>query len=298
MVSVDMGKITNDFRKLSGENYRIEKNKPNEKAEYDKLRKADRGNKEEITLAGYLKYLQSTKPGYCIGLYELEVARYIDQLKNDPDPEVRETAARILSDIGWNSYTVPALIETLNNDSDSAVVSAAADGLAQIGPKNIAMLKDPIVPALLEVLKNAKNKNASMRAMSALGSLGEHDGTVVPALIEIMEKNPDQDVRANAAWALFANRDKTAAPALIRTLKNDPYKKARGCAAMALNALIIEKGYFDKAMVPVLINAYKTDPYHTVQIYLGVALKHIKEILGAGDPLSKDIEMALAAEKT
>jgi len=154
------------------------------------------------------------------------------------DLDNRETAARILADIGPQARAaVPALIEALT-DQDRGLRVQAAITLGEIGPS-----AKEAVPALFEALKDPKTYEASMRALERIG----FDSKVaIPELIEALKY---EDLRTYAAQGLLDIGPETI-PELIRALEGD-YGPVQAYAAWILGKM----GPDAKAAVPALTDA-------------------------------------------
>lgn len=125
------------------------------------------------------------------------VDRLIKELEH-PDPDVRESAALALSDMG-DSKAVEPLIEALNDESYE-VRSAAAEALGQIGDPRAV---DPLIEAL-----NDETWQVRMFAAYALGYIG--DSRAIESLVET-SNDEDKNVREGAAFALRKLGESTTA---------------------------------------------------------------------------------------
>jgi len=156
----------------------------------------------------------------------------------EQDPGMRETAARILADIGPQaSQAVPELVNALN-DSDRGVRVQAAITLGEIGPQ-----ATDAVPALFEALKDPKTYEASMRALEKIGIDSK---VAIPELIEALKY---EDLRTYAAQGLLDIGPETI-PELIRALEGE-YGPVRAYAAWILGKM----GPDAKAAIPALTEA-------------------------------------------
>ncbi len=136
----------------------------------------------------------------------------LQALLNDPDADVRESAANLLGRLG-DKEAATALIGTLK-DKSKRVRSRAALALGEIGNR-IAV--DP----LIETLK--KDPDALVRLCVAQSFANMPDRRAVPVLVESLGKDRDEDVRRDAGVALGVIGGKEAIAALQRALldKND-----------------------------------------------------------------------------
>ena len=209
---MDISDIVRNFRVFAGNNYRVEKDKPEEKARYNGLNKAgaNRDNNDNITLKEYLEYLQKTKPELQITQVDLQYAENIDGLMNNKAPFLREYFATTLG-IPGNKLVVPALIDAMK-DENPFVRSNVVSALGRTGDK-IA------VNIFIEALKNDNNKSVRGYAAFYLGELG--DRSAIPALKNAMQNDVEWDVRISAAAALGHLGEKSGFTALTEALKNE-----------------------------------------------------------------------------
>ena len=141
----------------------------------------------------------------------------------DPDPAVRDRAARALGD-RRDRRAVPALAEAVRCGRGGR---GAVWALTQFGAD--ARLAAPLVAAL-------GDRDATARALAA-GKLSElGDRSAVPALIAAL-RDPDDHVREEAARALGLLGDPVALDALLRALGRDRGAHVREEAALAVGAL-------------------------------------------------------------
>jgi HEAT repeat protein len=165
------------------------------------------------------------------------VPTLIDALK-DEDPDIRETAARILGNLGPQAdQAVPALTAALK-DPDRGVSVQAAIALGKIGPRAKAA-----VPALFEALQDPRVHEASMKALERIGFDSKD---AIPALIGALKY---EALRTYAADRLLSIGSE-AVPELIRALEGD-YGPIREYAAWILGKI----GPNAKAAIPALTDA-------------------------------------------
>ncbi len=157
---------------------------------------------------------------------------------------------------------IPKLIEMLKDDDPWQAMSIAFVGLAQIGP-------DAVLP-LTQVLTNASPKVRSAAVIS-LAMLSSNAQAAVPALVERLESDKDNRVRAAAARALghIGTGREVAVPALIKHL-SDAVPIVRIQAAQALGKF----GKQAQDAVPTLVKTMN-DEILTVRDSAAAALKEI-----------------------
>src|SRR6266487_2638971 len=157
---------------------------------------------------------------------------------------------------------IPKLIEILKDDSPLQAKSIAFVGLARIGP-------DAVLP-LTPILTNASPHRRSAAVIS-LAMLSTNAQAAVPALVERLESDKDNRVRAAAAKALghILSEPEVAVPALVKQLSDaDPIIRAQ--AALALRKF----GRQAQAAVPALVKTMK-DENLNIRSVAAAALKEI-----------------------
>ena len=160
---------------------------------------------------------------------------------DDPDPEVREEAARALGRIGLSDpEAVDALVSRLR-DSQSTIRPDAAQALGQIGdPRAIPALVEGLACPLPEVqdacahaLQAIKKPVRSTRTARAIRRMEDaSDGLTVTDLVGRLD-DPDPMVREEAARALGRVGSEEAVDALVHRLL-DRGSAIRPDAALAL----------------------------------------------------------------
>src|SRR5207244_4789657 len=114
-------------------------------------------------------------------------------LLSDPDPYVRQTAAKALGDIHPDDpRVVPALLEKLAGDEKAIAIHPLAEY------KSAA--KDA-VPRLCEILESDADVDVRWGAARTLGKIGPAAKAAIPALVRTL-KATDSLVREHAAEAL------------------------------------------------------------------------------------------------
>jgi HEAT repeat protein len=103
-------------------------------------------------------------------------AEWLVPFLSDPAREVRQCAALGLA-IKPGESAVQPLVQSLS-DEDSMVSSLAVNALVKIG--------SPAVPALLEVVKNAR-QSARIHALRALAEIRDH--RAIPIMMKVMEED-------------------------------------------------------------------------------------------------------------
>jgi HEAT repeat protein len=139
---------------------------------------------------------------------------------NDPDPDVREAALRVLAAAGtgihdggtWihDDRAVEPLLHALGHKDDT-VRTDAASSLAQYKDRRA-------VPLLIAQLKDQGGNNARACAAFALGEIG--DAAAVEALCARLKDEPVDYVRDEAAVALGKIGSPKALEALFQTVRD------------------------------------------------------------------------------
>ncbi|MDZ7620655.1 MAG: hypothetical protein U1E05_26935 [Patescibacteria group bacterium] len=174
------------------------------------------------------------------------------QLLRDKDDWVRWETVQTLGElaaqpsVNLRNAVVPLLIEGLRDGRMPwEYWSRACEAVAYVGPAN----KD-VIPALTQLMRDAKNENFRTTAAAQLGDLGcrlrpggEDLTTIVAALAESIATEPQPDVRCSIVYALrcIGPPAKAALPAL-RTATEDPFKNVSDAARSAIDAIGKTKG--------------------------------------------------------
>jgi len=181
----------------------------------------------------------------------LAVADVVDRL-GDPDPLVREEAARTLGRIGADDAVDP-LVGHLR-DADSTIRPEAAQALGQLGdPRAVPALREGLADPLPEVrsacaealdrIDRPRPPEPALRTLRTLDADAVADQ--VPDILAHLA-DPDPLVREEAALALGRAGSPDAVDALVRCLR-DPASTIRPEAAQALGQI------GDPRAVPALI---------------------------------------------
>ena len=128
---------------------------------------------------------------------ETEIRQYVEDSVSSEFARLALTACGALGKIGKEAKaSVPNLMEALN-DPDGQVRSSAAEALGEIGKEARAA-----VPMLIALLKKDGTSYSDVRrnAAVALGKIGEEPQEAVPVLIEALQE--DDNVNDDATWAL------------------------------------------------------------------------------------------------
>jgi len=121
------------------------------------------------------------------------------RLLEDPEPEVRRSAAYSLSELGGKAVAAaPALVRALRDRETyrSSISSTAHDAL-----RKMTLQPPAVLPGLLAILKDG-NVPERRRALDLIGRLGPAGAGAIPELVPLLESN-DQAVRLDAAFALW-----------------------------------------------------------------------------------------------
>ncbi len=135
-------------------------------------------------------------------------------LANDPETEVREQAAQVISTIEksvltFRSTTLPQAIADLD-DADPITRALAANRIENLGSR-----ASDAVPSLIRCLAD-READVRLAAASALGQIGPRASGAIPTLANLAESDPDERVRRAATLSrsilLQQDADRTAAP--------------------------------------------------------------------------------------
>lgn len=170
------------------------------------------------------------------------------------DARVRSAAAWGLAKIGPGAVAaLPALTKALREDPEPQVRAEVAHALGALG----AGANRPAVPKLFEALSDT-SETVRFRAAQALSKTNLAAPADVPQLSARLQ-SPHPYVRSFAAWTLgnMGSAAHDAIPALIAALEQDE-SFARSGAALALAKM----GAVAKAAVPALLEGLKSPDHH------------------------------------
>lgn len=140
------------------------------------------------------------------GLAQTEPMQHIDTFMGalaDPMPEIRETAADILSRLD------PAVV---SNKTVDALCSGRGDEVARVDSV-LPVMKSALEPGMIRVLQDPDQP--SLRRQAAAYALGRINSTLaVPVLLQPVFK-PDTDLAVTCANALMALHDPMLTPTLV-----------------------------------------------------------------------------------
>ena len=192
---MDISKIVdiNKYSRWSGNNYRIEKNAPNERVIYDAFKNADVDKDGSITLHEYLVYLHGKSPQLKIDQNVLNATDNIDELENSKDEGTRRLAANDLGESG-DKIAVPALIHSMRHDNKLSVQEASVEALGKIRGETAELA---LIDALL------KDEDWRVRAKAAVVLGGFFEETAASALIIAIRSDDEFNVRNSAARSLI-----------------------------------------------------------------------------------------------
>lgn len=169
-----------------------------------------------------------------VGDEQADVADLAAMLKSD-DPLEAAQAARSLGELGGDAaLAVPQLIEALSDQRldlflgrMKSVAGFAADALVAIGP--------PAVPALVDELNSATDKDIRYRVISTLSNIGPPAKESLAGLMLIVESDGDESIRHIAFLAYYTiNIDEEERIAILEKSLTDHSPQLRTSAAQYL----------------------------------------------------------------
>jgi HEAT repeat protein len=182
-----------------------------------------------------------------------DVARGLDQLLADKDPEIALSAALILARVGGEEATAALpVLRTALKDPDAHVQELASAALVNLGPN-----AEPAMYDLADTLARSTNPTVVRRnAALAISHIGTAAKPVVPALAESLKPDEPLQVRQYAAEALAQLRfpaNEKALPAILATIQRDtdPLVRQR-CVFSLLEMEDLREGGADKVLTKVL----------------------------------------------
>lgn len=199
-----------------------------------------------------------------LGLAGIGHERRVDVLVpmlRDPDVGVRSVTVSALSDVG-DPGAVEALSRTALRDPDTHTRGMAIHGLAMMGEHDRS-----VVPVLVGLMESEDSRLVPALAKS-LAVVG--DMRAVRALVERLARESDADARIAIVEALAAFADQPVAVEGLLTAIEDPLWKVRLAAAGAMG------GSRDERSVAALLEALR-DPVHEVRLQAAWSLDAIEE---------------------
>jgi HEAT repeat protein len=143
----------------------------------------------------------------------------LEEALKETSPVVRVNVAHALGYIA-DPATIPSLMSLLS-DTDEKVVKSASEALGKMGDKSLKPLMEQLsagddmarvgaINALSKMgklsadalIKAMKDTNPKVRSSAALGLGQMGDKSVVPVLLDALDRDTDSAVKVSAAWAL------------------------------------------------------------------------------------------------
>ncbi len=178
-----------------------------------------------------------------------QVRQALVALLDDPDPDVRRSAALSLGKLGLPDAAGP-LVGALG-DPDARVRRFSADSLGALGERVMDQAALPLAGRLRDTSDEVKQ--AAARALSAIG------GTQVVVEIVVESLNdPEAETRLAAALALGGLEARSAFSALVTALR-DHDGRVRQAAVSALGELA------DRRALPFFRERLRSDPVPAVR---------------------------------
>jgi HEAT repeat protein len=169
-------------------------------------------------------------------------------LLGDPKKEVRIASLEALG-VAKRELAVRPLLGMLARETDDQIVEKIVDALGAIGSKEA-------VEALLEVVHRTPKDSIRWSCINSLGKIG--DRRAAGPLRAYLGPSFAVEVRQVAMEALGKMKDESALPALIQILQKDPDEKLRKSAAVACG-LIASPGAAEGSLLPAYL-AEKSEP--------------------------------------
>ncbi len=181
------------------------------------------------------------------------VGALTEALLRDPDKNVRKEAARSLGKLGAEEAR-PALRHAARSDTSKRVRKAAEEALDQLRPPLPPLVRREYrypepdydrfdreyrqpydkLDRLLRELRSGDEDDRE-EAAKKLGKL--EDRRAVPALVDVLRRDPEEDVREKAAEALGRIGDRSALPALRWAERHDREDDVREEAEEAIEKI-------------------------------------------------------------
>lgn len=186
------------------------------------------------------------------------------RLLSDPEPEVRDSAAWSLGNIGYEAgSTVPHLLDMLRNSTGRLRERAA------IALGNIGVPGNPAIPDLIEMLDHPDPEVQDTAAYS-LGRVGEGSERAARALADALEA-PSDKLRKEAAesLALIGEVGRVAIPKLLAIVRSGKGREW-GEVVNALEALEADPDQFAAALAANLSHEDKSVRTRSLEMLAGL----------------------------
>ena len=181
------------------------------------------------------------------------VGALTEALLRDPDKDVRKEAAQSLGNLGAEEAR-PALLHAARFDTSKRVREAAEKALTQLRPTvRLPAWQEYRYPERDYERFDREYREASAKLDRLLRELGSddkddredaakdlgklEDRRAVPALVDVLHRDPEEDVRQEAAEALGRIKDRSALSALRWAERHDPEEDVREEAEKAIEKI-------------------------------------------------------------
>lgn len=185
---------------------------------------------------------------------------------NDPDAKVRATAAEALGRIGSDAKPAAPTLLKLLKDPEIAVRQQAIFALGRVELDDV----EPVVAALVAILKNETNRDLRLETVVALGLMVPKTVEVAAAVAGTLA-DKDAETRKQACLTIvklgFVARK--SEPAIRTVMIQDADKEVRAVAVRALTAVY---GSDVSDVIPVLTDRLKADADFEVRVAIAEEL--------------------------
>lgn len=192
----------------------------------------------------------------------------VDELQSS-SPTVRYFAVGRLGKEGKNAAPIlPILVEILKNDTDKHVRAAAIEAIRKIA-------KDKVPEAtkiLIDVLNSPDSGISALAAVQHFKEIKSPANEIMPALISTLSNNKDVRVRINAT-SLIGDYKEEALPAVpaLMTALNDNDQMLRSVAALSLGETKSQDSSVIEALYATLNDKKRNEYYVRSEAALAIA---------------------------
>ena len=149
----------------------------------------------------------------------------IQELLKSPDPEVRQRAVMVLSDVD-DDASLDVLINVAKTDPDAEVRRHAVYAISDHGDE------PKVIDAMVSIMKTDQDPDVRRHVLYAIAEVDRPDVTQI--LVDVALKDPDEDLRTAATYALAEVDSPDAAKALEKLAMEAPSFEMKRAALYAL----------------------------------------------------------------
>jgi HEAT repeat protein len=194
-----------------------------------------------------------------------DLAGWLKELKDNPDPAIREAAARIIPAFGPDARrpALKPLVAAVNREQDPSVWVAVIEIIGNLGPDSAEEEKEIAGALGVAMTRTLAGSVARLRIAQALGNYGPESAAAIPSLTAVVKDTSYQTRQTVAVTlgrvAMPADPKKgpnaSALKALSGTLLTDSAAPVRLAAVQSL-ILLGPPAFDDPSKYPIVIKPY------------------------------------------